>query len=175
MTSRILKIVTLALLYAFTGVFAGPGLADGAAKFVGSTTVNGPVPSDFGTYWNQITPERQCTWRTVEQTRGSFDFSECDIPYNWAKENKAIFKFHTLLWASGNPSWLRDLSAETKEAITAWFDAVAERYPDLEYINVVSEARRIHSQIGNNNKIIEALGGDNDDYKFITTAFKMAR
>ena len=176
MTSRILKIAPVALLcVAVSSVFA-LGLADGAAKFLGSTTVEGPVPSDFGTYWNQITPERQCTWRTVEQTRGTFDFSECDIPYNWAKENKATFKFHALLWASGNPSWLRDLSAdETKEAITAWFDAVAERYPDLEYINVVSEARRIHSQIGSNNKIIEALGGDNEDYKFITTAFKMAR
>ena len=176
MSCRISKIVSFALFCASAGAFAGPCLADGAAKFVGSTTVNGPVPSDFGTYWNQITPERQCTWQTVEKTHGTFDFSECDIPYNWAKENKAIFKFHALLWASGNPSWLRDLSAdETKEAIIAWFDAVAERYPDLEYINVVSEARRNHSQIGTNNKIIEALGGDNEDYKFITTAFKMAR
>ncbi len=176
MTCRILKLAVCALSCAFTGVFAGPGLADGAAKFVGSTTMEGEVPSDFGTYWNQITPERQCTWQAVEKTRGTFDFSECDIPYNWAKENKAIFKFHTLLWASGNPSWLRDLSAEeTKDAVTAWFDAVAKRYPDLEYINVVSEAKRKHSQIGTNNKIIQALGGDNEDYKFITTAFKMAR
>ncbi|OWV11308.1 endo-1,4-beta-xylanase [Fibrobacter sp. UWB5] len=182
MTSRILKIVALALLYAFTGVFAGPGLADGAAKFVGNIPVDGEVPSDFAKYWNQITPEYECLWVQIEKNRGEFDFSKCDAIYNWAKENGVLFKFNTLVWGSRYPGWVSQLNVEeTKDAITAWFDAVAEHYPDLEMIDVVTEAGRsatnqYHSGFGRGNLFIDALGGDNDgDYNFVTTAFKMAR
>ena len=182
MTSRILKIVTLALLYAFTGVFAGPGLADGAAKFVGNISVDGEVPSDFAKYWNQITPEYECLWVQIEKNRGEYDFSKCDAIYNWAKENGVLFKFNTLVRGSRYPGWVSQLNVEeTKDAITAWFDAVAEHYPDLEMIDVVTEAGRsatnqYHSGFGRGNLFIDALGGDNDgDYKFVTTAFKMAR
>ena len=182
MTSRILKIVTLALLYAFTGVFAGPGLADGAAKFVGNIPVDGEVPSDFTKYWNQITPEYECLWAQIEKNRGEYDFSKCDAIYNWAKENGVLFKFNTLVRGSRYPGWVSQLNVEeTKDAITAWFDAVAEHYPDLEMIDVVTEAGRsatnqYHSGFGRGNLFIDALGGDNDgDYNFVTTAFKMAR
>ena len=182
MTSRILKIVTLALLYAFTGVFAGPGLADGAAKFVGNISVDGEVPSDFAKYWNQITPEYECLWVQIEKNRGEYDFSKCDAIYNWAKENGVLFKFNTLVWGTHYPGWVNQLNVEeTKDAITAWFDAVAEHYPDLEMIDVVTEAGRsatnqYHSGFGRGNLFIDALGGDNDgDYNFVTTAFKMAR
>ena len=182
MTSRILKIVTHALLYAFTSVFAGPGLADGAAKFVGNISVDGEVPSDFAKYWNQITPEYECLWVQIEKNRGEYDFSKCDAIYNWAKENGVLFKFNTLVWGSRYPGWVSQLNVEeTKDAITAWFDAVAEHYPDLEMIDVVTEAGRsatnqYHSGFGRGNLFIDALGGDNDgDYNFVTTAFKMAR
>ena len=182
MTSRILKIVTLALLYTFTGVFAGPGLADGAAKFVGNIPVDGEVPSDFTKYWNQITPEYECLWVQIEKNRGEYDFTKCDAIYNWAKENGVLFKFNTLVWGTHYPGWVSQLNVEeTKDAITAWFDAVAEHYPDLEMIDVVTEAGRsatnqYHSGFGRGNLFIDALGGDNDgDYNFVTTAFKMAR
>ena len=182
MTSRISKIATLALLYAFTGVFAGPGLADGAAKFVGNISVDGEVPSDFAKYWNQITPEYECLWVQIEKNRGEYDFSKCDAIYNWAKENGVLFKFNTLVRGSRYPGWVSQLNVEeTKDAITAWFDAVAEHYPDLEMIDVVTEAGRsatnqYHSGFGRGNLFIDALGGDNDgDYNFVTTAFKMAR
>ncbi|MBR4397914.1 MAG: endo-1,4-beta-xylanase, partial [Fibrobacter sp.] len=90
------------------------------------------------------------------------------------------FKFHALVWGSQYPNWLNGLSAdETKKAITEWFDAVAEHYPDLEMIDVVNEAIKsggsYHSGYGNNNNIIAALGGDNGNYEFVVTAFKMAR
>ena len=182
MSSRISKIATCALFCAFTSVFAGPGLADGAAKFVGNIPVDGEVPSDFAEYWNQISPDRECVWIQIEKNRGEFDFSKCDAIYNWAKQNGVLFKFRTLVWGSQYPGWIRNLNVEeTREAITAWFDAVAEHYPDLEMIDVVAEAGRLsknkyHSAFGVDNHLIEALGGDNDgDYKFVTTAFKMAR
>ncbi len=182
MSSRILKIVSFALFCASAGAFASPGLADGAAKFVGNIPVDGEVPSDFAKYWNQITPEYECLWVQIEKNRGEYDFSKCDAIYNWAKQNGVLFKFRTLVWGSQYPGWIRNLNVEeTREAITAWFDAVAEHYPDLEMIDVVTEAGRsadnqYHSGFGRGNLFIDALGGDNDgDYNFITTAFKMAR
>lgn len=161
--------------------FAGPGLADGFAKFVGNITTRGQVRSDFGTYWNQITAENECKWASIEGSRGNYNFSGCDAAYNWAKKNGGHFKFHALVWGSQYPNWLNGLSVnDTKTAITNWFDRVAKQYPDLEMIDVVNEAIRggngYHSGYGNNNNIIGALGGDNNgDYKFVVTAFQMAR
>ncbi len=174
------KALVLALA-ASTFSFAGPGLADGAAKFVGNITTNGQVRSDFGTYWNQITAENECKWASIEGTRGRYNFSGCRNAYNWAKQNGGHFKFHALVWGSQYPNWLGNLSVDdTKKAITDWFDAVQKEFPDLEMIDVVNEAIRTgnnqyHSGY-TNTKIIQALGGDNNgDYTFVTTAFKMAR
>ncbi len=156
-------------------------LAKGAPKFLGNITTNGAVRSDFGTYWDQITAENECKWGSIEWTRGSYNFAGCDAAYNWAKDHGGHFKFHALVWGAQYPNWLEGLDVnETKTAITAWFDAVAAHYPDMEMIDVVNEAIRTsngqyHSGY-TKTKIIEALGGDNNgDYTFVTTAFKMAR
>jgi GH35 family endo-1,4-beta-xylanase len=175
------KVAAFALA-ATTFSFAGPSLADGAAKFVGNITTRGQVRSDFTKLWNQITAENECKWASIEGTRGRYNWSGCDAAYNWAKNNGGHFKFHALVWGSQYPNWLNGLSVdETKKAITAWFDAVKQHYPDLEMIDVVNEAIRTgnnnyHSGYGKNNNIIGALGGDNGgNYQFVTTAFKMAR
>lgn len=171
----------ISLLFIVAAAIAGPGLADGAAKFVGNITTNGQVRSDFGTYWNQITAENECKWGSINQARGSFNWSGCDAAYNWAKNNGGHFKFHALIWGSQYPGFIKGKSAsETKEIITEWMDAVKKHYPDLEMIDVVNEAIRTgnnqyHSGYTETN-IIAALGGDNNgDYTFVTTAFKMAR
>lgn len=189
-----MKISKAITLFALTGLFsmanAGPGLADGAAKFVGNITTYGTVRDDFGTYWNQITAENECKWASIEGTRGQYNFNGCKAAYNWAKNNGGHFKFHALIWGSQYPNWLEGMSvADTKTAITQWFDKVKENFPDLEMIDVVNEAIRTgnnvyHSCYGGgldacpNQKvnIKEALGGDNNgDYKFVVTAFEMAR
>ena len=182
---KTLSTATKALAFALaasTCSFAGPGLADGAAKFIGNITQSNSVGSDFTALWNQATAENGCKWGSVEGTRGRYNWGACDAAYNWAKQNGGHFKFHALVWGSQYPNWLNGLSTdETKKAITAWFDAVKEHYPDLEMIDVVNEAIRTgnnsyHSPYGKNNNIIPALGGDNGgNYQFVTTAFKMAR
>ncbi|MCQ2109156.1 MAG: endo-1,4-beta-xylanase [Fibrobacter sp.] len=164
--------------------FAGPGIADGAAKFVGNITQSNTAPGPNDEYtklWNQATAENGCKWGSIEGTRGRFNWAGCDAAYNWAKNNGGHFKFHALLWGGQYPGWLESLSVdETKKAITAWFDAVKEHYPDIEMIDVANEAIRTgngqyHSGY-TRTKIIPALGGDNNgDYQFLTTAFKMAR
>ena len=181
---KTLSTTTKALAFALaasTFSFAGPGLADGAAKFVGNITTNGQVRSDFGQYWNQITAENECKWASIEGTRGQYNFGGCRNAYNWAKQNGGHFKFHALVWGSQYPNWLGNLSVdETKKAIENWFDAVQKEFPDLEMIDVVNEAIRTgqgqyHSGY-TKTKIIQALGGDNNgDYAFVTEAFKMAR
>ena len=172
--------MTAALLGGAVSSYAGPGLADGAAKFVGNITTRGQVRSDFTQLWNQITAENECKWGSINTARGQFNWSGCDAAYNWAKQNGGHFKFHALVWGSQYPNWIKGKSAsETKEIITEWFDAVAKHYPDLEMIDVVNEAIRT----GNNNyhsdypstNIIQALGGDNGNYEFVAEAFRMAR
>ncbi|MBR2212767.1 MAG: endo-1,4-beta-xylanase, partial [Fibrobacter sp.] len=159
-----------------------PGLADGAAKFVGNITTRGQVRSDFTQLWNQITAENECKWASIEGSRGRYNWSGCDAAFNWAKNNGGHFKFHALVWGSQYPNWLNGLSAdETKKAITAWMDAVKQHYPELEMIDVVNEAiksgGKYHSAYGSQggNNIVAALGGDNGNYEFVQTAFKMAR
>ena len=176
------SILSILAIAAVSFSFAGPGLADGATKFVGNITTNGQVRSDFGTYWNQITAEKECTWASIESSRGRYNWSGCDAAFNWAKNNGGHFKFHALVWGSQYPNWLNGLSAaETKKAITAWMDAVKQHYPELEMIDVVNEAiksgGKYHSNYGpqGNNNIIAALGGDNGNYEFVVTAFNMAR
>ncbi|WP_405326505.1 endo-1,4-beta-xylanase [Fibrobacter sp.] len=182
MRSKYLKgLMAAALLGGAVSSYAGPGLADGAAKFVGNITTRGQVRSDFTQLWNQITAENECKWGSINTARGQFNWSGCDAAYNWAKQNGGHFKFHALVWGSQYPNWIKGKSAsETKQIITEWFDAVAKHYPDLEMIDVVNEAIRTgqgkyHSDYPSTN-IIQALGGDNNgDYAFVTTAFKMAR
>jgi GH35 family endo-1,4-beta-xylanase len=163
-----------------SGVASAAPLANGSTKFLGNITTNGQIRSDFGTYWNQITAENECKWGSIEGTRGVYNFKGCNDAYMWAKNNGGHFKFHALVWGSQYPKWLESLSADdTKKAITDWFDAVKKQFPDLEMIDVVNEAIRTgtnqyHSGY-TNTKIIQALGGDNNDYAFVTTAFKMAR
>ena len=169
-----------ALLGGAVSSYAGPGLADGAAKFVGNITTRGQVRSDFTQLWNQITAENECKWGSINTARGQFNWSGCDAAYNWAKQNGGHFKFHALVWGSQYPNWIKGKSAsETKEIITEWFDAVAKHYPDLEMIDVVNEAIRTgqgkyHSDYPSTN-IIQALGGDNGNYEFVAEAFRMAR
>ena len=183
MKSKFIKgIVSATLLGGAVSAFAGPGLADGAAKFVGNITTRGAVRSDFTQLWNQITAENECKWASIEGSRGNYNWRGCDAAYNWAKQNGGHFKFHALVWGSQYPNWLNGLSAaDTKTAITNWMDAVAKHYPDLEMIDVVNEAiksgGKYHSNYGSqgNNNIIAALGGDNGNYEFVAEAFRMAR
>ena len=181
-TKKLKSVIAATLLGGAVSAFAGPGLADGAAKFVGNITTRGQVRSDFTQLWNQITAENECKWASIEGTRGRYNWSGCDAAFNWAKNNGGHFKFHALVWGSQYPNWLNGLSAdETKKAITAWMDAVKQHYPELEMIDVVNEAiksgGKYHSNYGSqgNNNIVAALGGDNGNYEFVATAFKMAR
>jgi endo-1,4-beta-xylanase len=84
-----------------------------------------------------------------------------------------------LIWGNQQPAWIETLPpAEQLEEIDEWFAALAERYPDLDTIEVVNEP--LHdppSTPGNGGgNYIQALGGTGQTgWDWVVTAFRMAR
>jgi endo-1,4-beta-xylanase len=164
------KVLPLAMV-AFLSSEAQP--AKGANKFLGNITSAGQVRSDFGTYWNQITPENETKWGSVEGTRDRMSWTGADRVANYAKTASIMWKFHTLAWGSQYPNWITGLDqAAQLEEVTEWFDETKKKYPDLPMIDVVNEAFPQHAPA----PFRAALGGDGSTgFEWIFTAFRMAR
>lgn len=114
--------------------------------FVGNITTNGNVRNDFTQYWDQLTPENEGKWGSVERTRDVYDWSGLDRAYNYAKQNNIPFKQHTMVWGSQQPNWIDSLSpAEQAAEIEEWIRDYCARYPDTEMIDVVNEATPGHA------------------------------
>ena len=151
-------------------------LSSNPDKFLGNITTSYQI--DYGSekfyqLWNQITPENESKWDQIEgNRRGSFNWNNCNNIYNYAKRNNFPFKFHTLIWGSQYPRWMDNLSSEQQyAAIVEWMDAVRNRFPDLQLIDVVNEALPGHAPAPYKN----ALGGDGvTGYDWIIKAFEMA-
>ena len=209
------KLISLFAAGLAAATISHAALADGGAKFLGNITTRGQIRSDFATYWNQITPENGCKWGSIHsvdntgKSKFAWDnYDKCASAYEWAKQKpgERHFKFHALIWGSQKPDFLCTAKnpgitvEKTKQYIIEWFDAVAARFPDLEYIDVVNEAiwagSNYHSgyakpatspdHVGTDDPscggsyIIDALGGDRiingkHQYDFVKTAFEMAR
>lgn len=121
----------------------GPALP---AFFVGNITTNGNVRSDFIQYWDQITPENEGKWGTVEATRDVYNWSGLDRAYNYAMEHGIPFKQHTFVWGNQAPSWIHSLSpAEQAAEIEEWIRDYCARYPNTAMIDVVNEATPGHA------------------------------
>lgn len=168
-------------------------IAKGATKFLGNITTWGDPRAGYTQYWNQITPENESKWASVEGIRGQFNWGGVDKVRDTAKKYGIPWKFHTLVWGAQYPGepdvsglsadaawqkkltsgWLMQLSkADQLAEITKWFDAAAARYPDVPMIDVVNEAMPGHNPA----PFKEALGGDGaSGVDWIVTAFKMAR
>jgi len=150
-------------------------MAKNTNKFVGNITTRNAVRSDFLTWWNQITPENESKWGSVEGTRGSFNWGGVDNVKNFAETNKIPWKFHTLIWGGQLPGWVSGLSqADALTEATKWFDAASQRYPNVNMIDVVNEGYPQHAPPPANLK--NALGGDGTTgYDWIKKSFDMAR
>jgi endo-1,4-beta-xylanase len=141
-------------------------------KFVGNITTNGQVRTDFVTYWNQITPENEGKWGSVEGTRNQMNWSGLDRVHDYAKQHGIKFKQHTFVWGSQQPGWLNGLSAaEQKTEVEEWIRLFCERYPDVDLIDVVNEPPPHTTPV-----YMAALGGAGaSGYDWIVQAFKWAR
>ena len=147
-------------------------LASGHDKFLGSIASSAHRPY-WTSYWNQLTPENAGKWRSVERVRGERDWSTLDSKYELTRDLEIPFRFHVLLWGSQQPDWITGLPEDEQLlAIEDWFRAVAERYPDIEYLEVLNEQLPGHGGL----PYRDALGGAGETgWDWIINAFQLAR
>jgi endo-1,4-beta-xylanase len=140
-------------------------------KFVGNIDTRAQIRSDFIEYWNQFTPENAGKWGSIERTRDQMNWTNLDRMYDYAKQTGVLFKQHTLLWGSQQPSWLTGLSqAEQREEVEEWIRLYCERYPETQLIDVVNEPPPHTTP-----PYVAALGGaGSSGYDWIAQAFKWA-
>ncbi|HVU05497.1 MAG TPA: endo-1,4-beta-xylanase [Polyangiaceae bacterium] len=122
-----------------SGGSAGTGGAP-PAKFCGNITTQGKVRSDFATYWDQITPENEGKWGSVEGTRNQMNWKGLDAVHDYAVQHGIPFKQHNFVWGNQQPGWIGSLSqADQRAEVEEWIRLFCERYPDTQMIDVVNE------------------------------------
>ena len=111
-----------------------------STKFLGNIYYGGREPLNFSKYWNQVSPENEGKWGSVEQSRDQYNWGPLDSAYNYAKSKGYPFKHHNFVWGSQQPSWINSLSAADQRAeVEEWIHDVCARYPNLAMIDVVNE------------------------------------
>jgi endo-1,4-beta-xylanase len=122
-------------------------------------------------WFDQITPENAGKWGSVEATRDVMNWQALDEAYSFAKTHHLPFKFHTLIWGQQQPGWLAGLPVDQQLAeIDQWMAAVAARYPDIDFIDVVNEPLNAPPAYR------DALGGaGTTGYDWVIKSFEMAR
>ncbi|WP_437684809.1 endo-1,4-beta-xylanase [Sorangium sp. So ce176] len=155
-----------------TGGGGTGGGGTGGGKFVGNITTGGQVRADLSRYWNQITPENEGKWGSVESTRDVMNWAGMDRIRNYAREKGIPYKGHTLVWGAQQPGWLNGLSqSEQRAEVEEWIQAFCQRYPDVAIIDVVNEPPPHTTPV-----YMNALGGaGSSGYDWIVQAFKWAR
>ncbi|HNZ68996.1 MAG TPA: endo-1,4-beta-xylanase [Prolixibacteraceae bacterium] len=159
--------------------YPGPPLAQGSAKFLGNVMASDKI---FANYWNQITPGNEGKWGSVAGTSDSarWNWAGLDNIYNYAKQHQLIFKNHTLIWGSQQPSWISSLDSATQlKYIETWIRMVGKRYPEMDMIDVVNEPLVNHNPPdGGNNRANykKALGGNGTTgWDWVIKSFELAR
>lgn len=181
------------------GILAGcagagtPAVAGGPAP---SSTMqaSGPAQKWLGIAWSpvqeegfldhfdQVTPENAGKWANMEPTRDQFNWEPLDRAYALAKDNGLPFRFHVLVWGNQQPAWLEDLPPEEQLAeLEERMVAIAQRYPDIDYIEVVNEPLHDPPLKKNENdrgagNYFAALGGEGETgWDWVLNAFRMAK
>ncbi|MGD0591238.1 MAG: endo-1,4-beta-xylanase [Bacteroidota bacterium] len=130
----------------------GPAFATGMSKFIGCADNGTNVGTDanFTKYWDQLTPGNAGKFGSVATSADSstWNWSNLDIDYNFAKNNHILFKDHNLIWGSQQPAWISATgfdSAMQVNALEQWIRMVGNRYPALDMIDVVNEPLSGHN------------------------------
>ena len=143
-------------------------------KFLGSISeFTRPL---FNQYFNQITPENGGKWGVAAGTTrtAAMRWGQLDTAYNYAVANDMKFNFHVLLWGNQQPTWMATLPPEEQLAeIKKWYAAVAERYPKIEWLQVVNEPtwdppdgttpKNAGANFASSGNYVQALGGARRD------------
>jgi endo-1,4-beta-xylanase len=124
-----------------TGTSSGVGVLTGIGnKFFGTAATTAADYPSLRTYFNQVTPGNAGKWGSVEATRDQMNWAELDTAYQFAKQHGLPFKLHTLIWGQQQPTWLASLTpAQQLVEIEQWISLAAQRYPDVQMVDVVNE------------------------------------
>ncbi|WP_375436396.1 endo-1,4-beta-xylanase [uncultured Hymenobacter sp.] len=159
----------------------GPPIATGKPKFLGGAYSNAQGVN-FDKYWNQVVSENDGKWGSVEGTRNVMNWTGLDAAYNLAKSQNIPFRMHVLVWGNQQPTWMENLSKEEQLVeIKQWYAAVAQRYPDIAFLEVVNEPtndppRKTGPNDQGSGNYIEALGGNGaSGWDWVINSFKLAR
>jgi GH35 family endo-1,4-beta-xylanase len=169
------KVIYLAVLFCLMllnkTIYSQP-LASGYSKYLGSAAES-PLPSSFDSYWNQVTPGNAGKWGSVETTRNHYNWGSLDIIYNYAILRGFRYKHHTLIWGQQQPNWISSLDTASQfDEIEEWIRLVGERYPLIDYVDVVNEPLPGHNQPSYK----AALGGNGvTGWDWVINSFKLAR
>ena len=137
--------------------------------FVGNITTSNAVRDGFAMYWDQITPENEGKWGSVQPSQGVFNWDNLDKIYAYAQANNVVFKEHCFVWGAQQPGWVNSGNAEA--SVKAWMQAFCDRYPETRLIDVVNEPPP-HTTPA----YIDGMGGTGaSGYDWIVNAFKWAR
>jgi endo-1,4-beta-xylanase len=157
-----------------TGGSGGDAGSGGAplTKFVGNITTRGQVRSDFINYWDQITPENEGKWGSVEGTRDQMNWAGMDRVRDYARQHNIPYKQHTFVWGAQQPGWIGGLSqSEQRAEVEEWIRLFCERYPDVAMIDVVNEPPPHTTP-----PYVNALGGaGTSGYDWIVQAFHWSK
>jgi len=175
--SKHLFLASLLSIAASGPAYSAP-LADGQSKFLGSAYSQAQAP-DFAKYWNKVTPENAGKWGEVEAIRDQMDWTLLDEAHRFANANNLPFHMHVMVWGNQQPEWMETLpTAEQRAEIEEWFAAVAQRYPDLDYVEVVNEPLNdppSKDDEGGGN-YLAALGGEGaSGWEWILQSYRLAR
>lgn len=170
-------------------------IAEGKNKFLG--TIYKDDDPHINKYFNQIAPENEGKWGSIETEDGIFNWTNIDAARQFASENNFPFRFHVLVWGRQQPTWLKPLSdAEKVLRVKRWFQNVAEHFNGssesravLDYLEVVNEP--LHAPPDNEGSNADRddsgdyldalrslnveLGTTPGEYDWIVNAFKLAR
>lgn len=153
-----------------TKASTGSGATSSNKKFCGNITTRGSVDTEgmkFSKYWDQITPENEGKWGSVQSTpSAAFNWRALDAVYDYAQKNNLAFKQHCFVWGSQQPS-----GTPTLAQVENWIKAFCQRYPNTKLIDVVNEPPPHTTPTYTKN-----LGaGESGTFGWITKAFKLAR
>jgi endo-1,4-beta-xylanase len=154
------------------GITGGGGKPAAPKKFCGNITQRGQIPSTYSQYWDQITPENEGKWGSVEGSQGKYNWTALDNIHSYAKQHNIPFKQHNFVWGAQQPGWIGGLSqADQKAAVEDWIKQFCTRYPDTQMIDVLNEPPPHTTP-----PYMAALGGAGaSGYDWVVTIFKWAR
>jgi endo-1,4-beta-xylanase len=133
----------LVAMAALAGVVVWPAPAASASvplknithRYVGSAVAAAYLASEpdyravLTREFDNVTPENEMKWGTVEAVRGQYDWSGADAIVRYAQQTHKTVRGHTLVWHSQLPDWVAALpAAELRQVLRDHVMTEVKRY-----------------------------------------------